>query len=480
MPKVLVANRGEIAIRIFKTARKKGWGCVAVYSDADRESLHVEYADEAYYIGPSPASESYLNIPAILQAAKSSNAQFIHPGYGFLSEKAEFAQAVTDAGIQFIGPTAAAMQKLGSKISAKQIAKALGIPLVPGHHQAIKNQAEALMIARETGIPLIIKAAAGGGGKGMRVVHDLNQIEEAIGLARAEALASFADDSLFIEQYIDQPRHIEVQIMADHHGHCIHFPERECSIQRRYQKLMEESPCNFIPDQIKQSMYADAMNLAKASGYTNTGTVEFIIDRQGNYYFLEMNTRLQVEHTVTEMLTGIDLVDMQLEVAMGNPLPMTQEEVVADGHAMQWRIYAEDPQNQFAPSTGTITHYDLPDLSDIRIDSGYNAGKTVSIYYDPMIAKLLSRAKNRTECIDLLIRALTQFDLRGIESSISFGINLLHHRDLKEGRLSTGFLDRHLQEILNTGNTLEKHLVLAAAAYYIYRQKSAILQLPKL
>ncbi|MDZ4708734.1 MAG: biotin carboxylase N-terminal domain-containing protein [Saprospiraceae bacterium] len=479
MPKVLVANRGEIAIRIFKTARKKGWACVAVYSDADRDSLHLEYADEAYFIGPSPATESYLNIPAILKAAKESNAGYIHPGYGFLSEKAEFAQAVADAGIQFIGPTPASMQKLGSKISAKQIAKALGIPLVPGHHLAIKDQEQALHIARDTGIPLIIKAAAGGGGKGMRVVHHFDEIEEAIGLARAEALASFGDDRLFIEKYIENPRHIEVQIMADQHGNCVYFPERECSIQRRYQKLMEESPCNFITDQVKHSLYADALNLAKASGYTNTGTVEFIIDSHGNYYFLEMNTRLQVEHTVTEMLTGLDLVDLQLEVALGHELPLKQEEIIAAGHAMQWRIYAENPQQNFAPSTGTITHYQVPELPDIRIDSGYISGKTVSIYYDPMIAKLISRAHHRADCIENLKQALVQFELRGIETSIPFGIKLLQHPDLLEGNLSTGFLDQHLDEILNPADAMEIHLAIAAAAYYHYQNKSSILQRPK-
>ena len=479
MPKVLVANRGEIAIRIFKTARKKGWACVAVYSDADRDSLHLEYADEAYYIGSSPATESYLNIPAILKAAKDSNAGYIHPGYGFLSEKAEFAQAVADAGIQFIGPTPAAMLKLGSKISAKQLAKELGIPLVPGNHLAIKDHKQALQIARDTGIPLIIKAAAGGGGKGMRVVRNFDEIEEAIGLARAEALASFGDDSLFIEKFIENPRHIEVQIMADQHGHCVYFPERECSIQRRYQKLMEESPCNFIPEKVKQSMYSDALNLAKASGYTNTGTVEFIIDNDGNYYFLEMNTRLQVEHTVTEMLTGLDLVDMQLDVALGHELPLKQEEINATGHAMQWRIYAENPMQNFAPSTGTITHYHAPELRDIRIDSGYTVGKAVSIYYDPMIAKLLSRAAHRTDCIEKLKQALIQFDIRGIETSIPFGIKLLQHPDLLKGNLSTGFLDQHLGEILNPADSLEKHLAMAAAAYFHYQYKSSILQLPK-
>lgn len=479
MPKVLVANRGEIAIRIFKTARKKGWACVAVYSDADRDSLHLEYADEAYYIGPSPATESYLNIPAILKAATESEAGFIHPGYGFLSEKAEFSQAVIDAGLKFIGPSPASMQKLGGKISAKQIAQELGIPLVPGHHLAIKDQEQALQIARETGIPLIIKAAAGGGGKGMRVVRQFDEIEEAIGLARAEALASFGDDSLFIEKYIENPRHIEVQIMADQHGHCVYFPERECSIQRRYQKLMEESPCNFIPEQVKRSMYADALNLAKATGYTNTGTVEFIVDRDGRYYFLEMNTRLQVEHTVTEMLTGLDLVDLQLEVALGHELPITQEAITATGHAMQWRIYAEDPKHNFSPSTGTITHYDIPELPGIRIDSGYALGKTVSIYYDPMIAKLISRADNRLACIENLKQALMRFDLWGIESSIPFGINLLEHPDLIEGNLSTGFLDQHLQEILNPADSMDKHLAIAAAAYYLYKQKSSILKLPK-
>ncbi|HNR08162.1 MAG TPA: biotin carboxylase N-terminal domain-containing protein [Saprospiraceae bacterium] len=478
MPKLLVANRGEIAIRIFRTARKKGWKCVAVYSEADRHSLHLAHADEAYCIGPAPAKDSYLNIPSILEAAKKSGAGFIHPGYGFLSEKSEFVSAVESAGLVFIGPGVEAMQKLGSKIAAKQIAEQLGIPLVPGYHRPIRDDGEGIAMARHIGVPLMIKAAAGGGGKGMRVVKDLSQIVEAISRARAESKASFADDSIFLEKYIENPRHVEVQIMADLSGRCIAFPERECSLQRRHQKLMEESPCVFISSTTREALRRDAVRLAQACGYTNTGTVEFIVDAEENYYFLEMNTRLQVEHTVTEMLTGLDLVDLQLDIALGRSLPFTQEEIRSVGHAMQWRIYAEDPAQGFMPSTGQITKYLAPTLPQIRIDSGYGQGSEVEVYYDPMIAKLIASDQDRFSCMERLKEALQQFIIEGIETSIPFGIRVLEHPAVLAGDLSTGFLDQHLNEILYPPDLEDKYLAAAAAAYHYYRTQSGQLKLP--
>lgn len=478
MPKLLVANRGEIAIRIFRTARKKGWKCVAVYSEADRHSLHLAHADEAYCIGPAPAKDSYLNIPAILEAAKKSGAGFIHPGYGFLSEKSEFVRAVEAAGLIFVGPGAEAMDKLGSKIAAKLMAEQLGVPLVPGYHRPIRDNQEGIAMAMHIGVPLMIKAAAGGGGKGMRVVKDLSQIVEAITRARAESKASFADDSIFIEKYIENPRHIEVQIMADHLGHCIAFPERECSLQRRHQKLMEESPCLFISNTTREAIRNDAVRLAQACGYTNTGTVEFIVDEKENYYFLEMNTRLQVEHTVTEMLTGLDLVDLQLDIALGRPLPFTQEDIHSNRHAIQWRVYAEDPTQGFMPSTGQITTYQPPVLPQIRIDSGYGQGSVVEVFYDPMIAKLIAWDKDRFSCIERLKEALNQFSIEGIETSIPFGIRVLEHPSVLAGELSTSFLDQHLDEILYPPDLEDKYLAAAAAVYHFYQTRSNQLKLP--
>lgn len=480
MPKLLVANRGEIAIRIFRTARKKGWKCVAVYSEADRQSLHLAHADEAYCIGPAPAKDSYLNIPAILEVAKKSGAGFIHPGYGFLSEKSEFVRAVEAAGLVFVGPGAEAMEKLGSKIAAKQMAEQLNVPMVPGYHRPIRDDQEGIAMAMQVGVPLMIKAAAGGGGKGMRVVKDLAQIVEAITRARAESKASFADDSIFIEKYIENPRHIEVQIMADHQGHCIAFPERECSLQRRHQKLMEESPCLFISNRTREAIRKDAIRLAQACGYSNTGTVEFIVDKEEKYYFLEMNTRLQVEHTVTEMLTGLDLVDLQLEIALGRPLPFNQEDIRSNGHAMQWRIYAEDPTQGFMPSTGQITAYRPPVLPHIRIDSGYGKGSVVEVFYDPMIAKLIAWDQDRFSCMERLKEALEQFIIEGIETSIPFGIHVLEHPAVIAGELSTAFLDQHLDSILHPPGLEDKYLAAAAAVYHFYQTKSNKIKLPNI
>ena len=478
MPKLLVANRGEIAIRIFKTARKKGWTCVAVYSEADAQSLHLEYADETYCIGPSPSSQSYLNIPAIISLAQSIGVDVIHPGYGFLSENAEFVKAVRDAGIRFAGPEVTAMNLLGNKISAKKTAKSLGIPLVPGNHSAINNTEEAILIATEIGFPIIIKAASGGGGKGMRVIHTADELKQGIELAKAEAKASFGNDDIFIERFIASPRHIEIQIIGDTQGNILHLPERECSLQRRHQKMMEESPANHVDATLLERMSADAVRLAKACNYSSTGTVEFIIESD-HYYFLEMNTRLQVEHTVTEMITGLDLVDMQLDIAIGLPLKILQKDILIQGHAIQWRVNAEDPYDAFSPSSGRITRYDLPDLDHIRIDSGYKTNKVVPVYYDSLVAKLIAWGPDRPQCLHTLRTALQAFNIEGITTSIPFAIRLLEHAAIANGNYSVDFLDKNLKDILNNSVITLHAKAAAILALHLYHQSFQKLQLPK-
>jgi acetyl-CoA carboxylase biotin carboxylase subunit len=478
MPKLLVANRGEIAIRIFKTARKRGWTCVAIYSEADNESLHLEYADEIYCIGPAPASQSYLHIQKIIEVAREANVDFIHPGYGFLSENAKFVQAVSDAGIHFIGPGVHAMNLLGNKISAKKLAHALGVPLVPGNQYAISDTNQAIEIANEIGFPIMIKAAAGGGGKGMRMIQDVSTLKEGIELAKAEAKASFGNDEIFIERLIPSPRHIEIQIIADSHGNVLGLPERECSLQRRHQKIMEESPANHLSPKLRSNMIGDAIKLARESGYVSTGTIEFIIDADEQYYFLEMNTRLQVEHTVTEMITGLDLVDLQFDIAEGKALVLTQADLVANGHAIQWRIYAEDPNNNFMPSTGKITEFTVPDQEHIRIDAGYKAGKVVSVYYDPMIAKLIAWSTERSSCIQLLRTALSEFEISGIITSIPFGISILDHPSILNGDYHVNFLDQQLQDILHGNKQLLHAKAAAALALYLNNLESQQVVIP--
>lgn len=466
----MVANRGEIAIRIFKTAKAKGWATVAVYSEADKDSLHVQYADESFCIGPAPAIKSYLNIESIIHAAIALKVDCIHPGYGFLSENASFAQAVRDAHIHFAGPDAESMKLLGNKISAKKMAAAIGMPLVPGHHQAIADLDEALKLASEIGYPVMIKAAAGGGGKGMRIIAEAAQLREGILLAQAEAKASFGYDDIFIERFIPSPRHIEIQVIGDSHGHLIYLPERECSLQRRHQKIMEESPANDLSDEIRLKMSEDAVRLAISCGYFSTGTVEFIVDRSGSYYFLEMNTRLQVEHTVTEMITGLDLVDLQLDIAMGNSLKINQKDVLTKGHAIQWRICAEDPSQKFAPSSGKITRYHVPRIDQIRLDSGYAQNKIVSIFYDPMIAKLIAWDTDRIRCLNRLISALQEFDIEGITTTIAFGIQVLNHSSIQKGHYGVDFIDKNLESILEDSSSIAQAKAAAALALYLYQK----------
>jgi propionyl-CoA carboxylase alpha chain len=441
--KVLIANRGEIACRIMRTCRRMGIGVVAVYSEADRWALHVEMADEAVCIGPPPSAQSYLNISAILEAARRTGADAIHPGYGFLSENPSFARAAEEAGFIFIGPTAESMEIMGSKIAAKKAVAAYGIPLVPGTIDALENPTEAVRVAEEIGFPVLIKASAGGGGKGMRVVWRPEDFEENLARAQSEAFSAFGDKSVFLEKYLPESKHIEVQVMADGHGNIIHLWERECSIQRRHQKVIEEAPSPSITEEMRQAVGHHAVNVAKACNYRGAGTVEFIYEPGGQIYFLEMNTRLQVEHPVTEMITGLDLVELQIRVAQGEPLPLKQEDVKRDGHAIEVRVYAEDPTNNFAPDTGRLTVYRPPLGEGIRVDDGYTAHRDIPIYYDPMIAKLITWAPDRTACIERMLEAIRNYHIAGIETTLPFCAFVLNHSEFRNGTFTTKFVDKY-------------------------------------
>ena len=441
--KVLVANRGEIAVRIVRALRELGVASVAVYSDADRASLAVRMADEAYYLGPSPSSESYLSIDKIVEAARRHGAEAIHPGYGFLSENAGFAEACAEAGIVFIGPPAAAIRKMGSKTSARQVAIAAGAPVVPGTEERILEIGEARRIAKELGYPVLLKAAAGGGGKGMRQVDREQDLEAALRDAASEALRAFQNDEVYLEKLVVEPRHIEIQVLGDRHGHMIHLGERECSIQRRHQKVIEECPSPVMIEhpELRKRMGEAALKIAQAAGYVNAGTMEFLVDRDRNFYFLEMNTRLQVEHPVTELATGLDLVEWQLRIAAGEPLTIRQEDVSWRGSAIECRIYAEDPDNQFLPSPGKITYLDQPSGPGIRLDSGVYAGWNVPLEYDPLLAKLAAWAPSREAAIQRMRRALSEYKIHGIRTNIAFFDAVLADRNFRDGNLSTGFLD---------------------------------------
>jgi len=441
--KILIANRGEIAVRIIRTCRELGIDVVSIYSEADVESLHVRMADEAICVGPAASSESYLNIEAVIAAARSSHAEAVHPGYGFLAENADFAAAVTAAGLTFIGPSAEAMNVMGSKISARRAALEAGVPIVPGTVEPLSSYNEAKDTANRFGYPVMLKAAAGGGGKGMRLVTTQDELLSAFETAQAEATAAFGDSSLYLEKAVERPRHIEIQIFADNHGNVVHLGERECSIQRRHQKVIEECPSPINDSDLRSRMGESAVKIAKIVNYSGAGTVEFLVaDTTRDYYFLEMNTRLQVEHPVTELVTGFDLVREQLQVADGQPLSFTQEEIDWRGHAIECRIYAEDPANNFFPSPGTINHLREPGGPGIRIDSGVRRGSEVSIYYDPMIAKLAVWGRNRNEAIDRLKRAIDEYEVSGITTTLSFFRKVVRDSEFIEGRLDTGFIGR--------------------------------------
>ena len=466
MNKVLVANRGEIAVRIIRSLELMGITSVAVYSEADRKAPHVLMADEAFFIGPSPSSESYLKMDKIISIAKEIGAEGIHPGYGFLSENAEFARKVEEAGITFIGPSPASIEKMGSKLKAKETVQQYDIPMVPGSPGAISSAEEAEIIAKEIGFPVLIKASAGGGGKGMRIVQNASELSQQLKRAMSEALSSFGDESVFVEKYVSQPRHIEVQILADKHGNTVHLFERECSIQRRHQKVIEEAPSAILTPELRDKIGMTAVNVARSTDYTGAGTVEFLMDENHNYYFLEMNTRLQVEHPVTEMITGLDLVEWQIRVARGEKLPWTQDQLSFKGHAIELRVYAEDPENDFLPGTGTLTKYTQPTGEGIRVDDGFREGMEVPIFYDPMISKLVAYGTNRSEAIERLSKAIEEYQIEGIKTTLPFGTFVLDNDAFKSGNFDTHFVKNEYEKIEKEDDSIQEAGAKAALAFF--------------
>lgn len=443
MKKILVANRGEIAMRVLRTCKEMGIETVAIYSEADRNAPHVRYADEAVCVGPPPSNQSYLLGDNILKIALKLGVDGIHPGYGFLSENATFAQQVTDAGITFIGPRPHAIEIMGSKLAAKEAAKKHGIPLVPGTEEAVTDPEEAKRIARDIGFPILIKASAGGGGKGMRIVEREEDLDEQMERAISEALSAFGDGAVFIEKYVTSPRHIELQILADTHGKVVHLFERECSVQRRHQKVVEEAPSVPLTPELRAKMGACAVRVAELCDYVGAGTVEFLLDDQLNFYFLEMNTRLQVEHPVTELITGVDLVKQQILIARGEPLTFDQSDLEIQGHAIELRVYAEDPANNFLPSIGTLNTYIPPKGPGIRVDDGFEQGMEIPIYYDPMIAKLITYGKDREQAIERMLRAINEYYISGCATTLPFGTYVLEHEAFVSGNFDTNFVKQH-------------------------------------
>jgi acetyl-CoA carboxylase biotin carboxylase subunit len=464
--KILIANRGEIAVRIVRACREMGIISVAVYSDADRAALHVRIADEAYYIGPSSAPESYLNIDRILTVAKRCGAEALHPGYGFLSENSEFAEACGISEIKFIGPSSASMALMGSKTKARQQMEKSGVPCVPGNSQALQSPEQAKKIADHIGYPVMLKAAAGGGGKGMRLVTGPRQIQTALEAAQSEALRAFGNSDVYLEKAILNPRHIEIQILADEHGNTIHLGERECSIQRRHQKVLEESPSSLIDADLRQRMGEAAVRVATAANYANAGTVEFLVDNAKNFYFLEMNTRLQVEHPVTELVTGLDLVRLQIKIAANEKLTIQQEEVQFRGHAIECRIYAEDPDNQYFPSPGKIMLLAEPSGPGIRLDTGVYEGWTVPNDYDPLLAKLIGYGENREHAISRLLRALGETFVGGIHTNLSLFRRVLNEPAFRAGKIDTGYLDRLPTAGMSGENHKHEQVAAIAAALF--------------
>ncbi|MFK7732149.1 MAG: acetyl-CoA carboxylase biotin carboxylase subunit [Pseudomonadales bacterium] len=462
--KILVANRGEIACRVMRTAAEQGISTVAVYSDADRDALHVRMADEAIHIGASPSRESYLQFERVLEAASKTGAQAIHPGYGFLSENAEFCRACETAGIVFIGPPVAAIEAMGSKSAAKQIMEKAGVPLVPGYHGDDQSDAILKQAADEMGYPVLLKAVAGGGGKGMRQVWSAVDFDEALAAARREAKSSFNNDDMLVEKYLTQPRHVEIQVFCDAHGNAVYLFERDCSVQRRHQKVIEEAPAPGMSEELREQMGDAAIRAAQAIKYEGAGTVEFLLDSDGSFYFMEMNTRLQVEHPVTEMITGEDLVDWQLRVAAGETLPKAQNELRFSGHSFEARIYAEDPDNDFLPVTGQLAFLNVPEQSKhVRVDTGVVQGDEVSVYYDPMIAKLVTWGENRDKALQRLVKALKQYRIAGMKTNIEFLSNLADSEPFRRADLDTGFIEKHSELIFREQQgDIELQLSLAA------------------
>lgn len=461
--KILIANRGEIAVRVIRACREMGIVSVAVFSDADRKALHVRLADEAYYLGESAPSESYLNIEKLLEAAQKSEAEALHPGYGFLAESPRFVRCCEEAGICFIGPGSEAIEIMGKKTASRVAMKNAGVPIVPGTLEPISDEKELVLSAEKIGYPILLKAASGGGGKGLRRVDKASDLLSAFRLAQSEARSSFDDSSVYIEKYVKEPHHIEIQILADAHGKTVYLGERECSIQRRYQKVLEETPSPFLNDRIRREMGEIAVRAAEAVGYHNAGTVEFVVDKEKNFYFLEMNTRLQVEHPVTEMVTGIDLVKCQIEIASGFPLRFSQKDIISRGHSLQCRIYAEDPDNDFMPSPGRIDHLRVPAGGlGVRDDSGVYEGFTVPLEYDPLVSKLITWGEDREEAIQRMLRALSEYRIYGIRTSIPFFKRILLHPDFYKGDYNTHFIS-HLEKEDTSKNTDHSEVALLAA-----------------
>lgn len=484
MKKVLIANRGEIARRVIKTLKKMGIATVAVYSDADKNALHVQEADEAVYLGASPSAESYLKQDLILEYCKELNVDGIHPGYGFLSENAHFARKVKEAGITFIGPSPEAMELMGDKLSAKQSVKTFDVPLVPGVDRAISDPKEAVEIAMQVGVPVLIKASAGGGGKGMRLVENIEDLEEQMKLAQNEARSSFGDDSVFIEKFVTKPRHIEIQVFSDSLGNHVYLFERECSIQRRHQKVIEEAPSAVLTPALRKQMGEAAVNVCKACDYQGAGTVEFLLDADLNFYFLEMNTRLQVEHPVSEEITGLDLVEWQIRVARGERLPKLQEDLAINGHAIEVRVYAEDARNGFIPDIGTLNKYILPTGEHVRVDDAFEQGDEIPIFYDPMIAKLVVWAEDRPTALAKMIEAIDDYQISGIKTTLEFGKFVMKHPSFVSGDFDTNFVKQYFSDssVLNE-SSIEEENALAGALDQLWdelkqRRESEFISLP--
>ncbi|MBK9224166.1 MAG: acetyl-CoA carboxylase biotin carboxylase subunit [Flavobacterium sp.] len=478
MKKILVANRGEIAIRVMKTAQKMGIKTVAVYSTADRNALHVKFADEAVCIGEAPSSQSYLLGSKIIEVAKELNVDAIHPGYGFLSENSEFAEEAERNNIIFIGPKSKAIEIMGSKLAAKEAVMHYNIPMVPGVDHAIIDIDEAKKTATAIGFPILIKASAGGGGKGMRVVENEKDFEAQMNRAISEAVAAFGDGSVFIEKYVASSRHIEIQIIADNHGNVLYLFERECSIQRRHQKVVEEAPSSVLTPEIRKKMGEAAVLVAKSCDYLGAGTVEFLYDENDNFYFLEMNTRLQVEHPVTEWMTGVDLVVLQIRVARGEALPFKQEDLKINGHAVELRVYAEDPMNDFLPSVGHLDVYQLPAGDGIRVDNGFEQGMDIPIYYDPMLAKLITYGKTREEAIQVMIQAIENYKVEGVQTTLPFGKFVFEHEAFRSGKFDTNFVKKYYDaEVLKT-QMAEEAEIAALVALKQYFEDQKIVRLP--
>lgn len=478
MRKILVANRGEIAIRVMKTAQKMGIKTVAVYSTADRNAPHVKFADEAVWIGESPSSQSYLLGSKIIEVAKSLNVDAIHPGYGFLSENADFAEEAEKNNIIFIGPKSKAIKIMGSKLAAKDAVKQYNIPMVPGFDQAITDVEKAKVVAKEIGFPILIKASAGGGGKGMRVVESEADFESQMDRAISEAIAAFGDGSVFIEKYVASPRHIEIQIMADSHGNVLYLFERECSIQRRHQKVIEEAPSSVLTPELRKKMGEAAVLVAKSCDYLGAGTVEFLLDENNNFYFLEMNTRLQVEHPVTEWITGTDLVELQIRVARGEELAIKQEDLKIKGHAMELRVYAEDPMNDFLPSVGHLDVYQLPVGEGIRVDNGFEQGMDIPIYYDPMLAKLITYGETREEAIQIMIKAIEDYHVEGVQTTLPFGKFVFEHEAFRSGNFDTHFVKKYYNADMLKNQLAQEAEIAAKVALKQYFEDQKIVRLP--